>query len=85
METSPKSRVARLVEEIVKALVDHEEMVYVLEVEEERSVILKLMVHPDDVTKVIGRKGVHIDALRRIIHAVVQKEGKRYILEILGG
>jgi predicted RNA-binding protein YlqC (UPF0109 family) len=32
---------------------------------------------------VIGKKGIHADAIRRIVHAIGGKTKKRYVLEIL--
>jgi hypothetical protein len=75
--------VKALVEAIVKALVDHPEAVFVNEVEGAHSCVLELSVAPDDVGKVIGKKGIHADAIRRIVHAVGGKTKKRYVLEIL--
>lgn len=72
-----------LVESIVKALVDHPDQVVVSEVEGTHSCVIELSVSPDDVGKVIGKKGIHADAIRRIVHAVGGKNKKRYVLEIL--
>lgn len=72
-----------LVEAIVRALVDHPDQVAVTEVEGTHSCVLELSVAPDDVGKVIGKKGIHADAIRRIVHAVGGKNKKRYVLEIL--
>ena len=75
--------VKSLVEAIVKALVDHPDQVLVTEVEGTHSCVLELSVAPEDVGKVIGKKGIHADAIRRIVHAVGGKNKKRYVLEIL--
>ncbi len=72
-----------LVEAIVRALVDHPDQVRVTEVGGQHSCVLELSVAPDDVGKVIGKKGIHADAIRRIVHAVGGKNKKRYVLEIL--
>jgi predicted RNA-binding protein YlqC (UPF0109 family) len=72
-----------LVVAIVRAIVDHSEIVSIREVEGAQAVILELSVHPDDVGKVIGKRGIHADAIRRIVHAIGGKQKKRYILEIL--
>jgi uncharacterized protein len=72
-----------LVEEIVKAIVDHPEDVVVSEVEGSHSTVLELKVARDDVGKVIGKKGVHADAIRRLVHAIGGKQKRRYILEII--
>ena len=80
---APLVDVKALVEAIVKALVDHPDQVVLSEVEGTHSCVLELSVAPDDVGKVIGKKGIHADAIRRIVHAVGGKNKKRYVLEIL--
>lgn len=72
-----------LIEAIVRALVDNPESVSVREIEGTNSCVLELSVAPSDVGKVIGKKGIHADAIRRIVHAVGGKNKKRYVLEIL--
>ena len=72
-----------LVEAIVRALVDQPDKVHVTEIEGTHSCVLELTVAPEDVGKVIGKKGIHADAIRRIVHAVGGKNKKRYVLEIL--
>lgn len=75
--------IKQLIEFIVRALVDHPDQVRVTQVEGTNSVVLELAVAPVDVGKVIGKKGIHADAIRRIVHAVGGKTKKRYVLEIL--
>jgi predicted RNA-binding protein YlqC (UPF0109 family) len=75
--------VRELVEEMVKAMVDHPEEVVVSEVEGTHSCVLELSVARPDVGKVIGKRGVHADAIRRIVHAIGGKKKKRYVLEII--
>lgn len=75
--------VRELVEELVKALVDNPEDVRCTEVEGVHSCVLELHVAPEDVGKVIGKKGVHADAIRRLVHAIGGKKKMRYVLEIL--
>ena len=75
--------VKELVETIVKALVDHPDQVQCYEVEGTHSCVLELEVAKEDVGKVIGKRGIHADAIRRIINAVGGKNKKRYVLEIL--
>jgi len=79
----PLVDVKGLVEVIVKALVDHPDRVVLTEVEGTHSCVLEVSVAPEDVGKVIGKKGIHADAIRRIVHAVGGKNKKRYVLEIL--
>ena len=68
---------------IVKELVDNPESVEVQEVVGERTTVLELKVHTDDIGKVIGRKGRIINALRVIIKSAAVKEGKIITLELI--
>ena len=72
-----------LVELMVKSLVDKPEEVVVSEVEGRHSAVIELKVAPEDIGKVIGKKGAHAQALRTIISAAGGKRKKRYVLEIL--
>ena len=72
-----------LVELMVKSLVDKPEEVVVSEVEGRHSAVIELKVAPEDIGKVIGKKGAHAQALRTIISAAGGKRKKRYVLEII--
>lgn len=72
-----------LIEAIVKAIVDQPDRVVLTEIEGSQACVLELSVAPEDIGKVIGKKGVHADAIRRIVHAVGGKHKRRYVLEIL--
>ena len=69
--------------QIVKELVDHPDDVIVKEVVGERTTVLELKVHQDDIGKVIGRKGRIINSLRVIIKSAAVKDGKIVSLELL--
>lgn len=72
-----------LLDYLAKALVDHPEDVRIEVIEGERSVILQLKVHPDDIGKVIGKQGRIAQALRTLVKAAATKQGKNAIVEIL--
>ncbi len=72
-----------LVEVIAKALVDKPEEVEVRLIEGKHATVLELKVAKDDVGKIIGKKGNHIQAIRTILTAASGKTEKRYTLEIL--
>jgi predicted RNA-binding protein YlqC (UPF0109 family) len=72
-----------LVEFIAKSLVDNPNSVFVKEVEEEQSIILKLTVAPEDMGKIIGKQGRIAKAIRTVIKAVAVKQNKRVIVEIV--
>jgi len=72
-----------LVETIVKAMVDHPDEVEVTEVTGQHSCIIELKVAQSDIGKVIGKRGIHAQAIRTLIIAAGGKLKKRYVLEII--
>jgi len=72
-----------LVEFIVKSLVDDPSQVYVSEIGGETSVMLELRVGPEDMGRVIGKKGRTVNAIRSLVQILAAKQGKRVTLEIL--
>jgi predicted RNA-binding protein YlqC (UPF0109 family) len=75
--------VKRLLEDIVKALVDKPDEVKINEVLGEHAHVLELRVAKEDLGKVIGKGGAHASAIRTLLAAASGKEKKRYILEII--
>ncbi len=82
-DESPVFSAAELVTEIVRALVDHPDEVQCRTVEGNHSCVIEIEVAEEDVGKVIGRKGIHADAIRRLVHAIGGKQKIRYVLEII--
>jgi predicted RNA-binding protein YlqC (UPF0109 family) len=72
-----------LVEYIVKTLVDDPSQVNISVVEGQRSTILELKVAPEDIGKVIGKRGRIAKAIRTVLTAATARSGKRTELEIL--
>ncbi len=72
-----------LVEQMVKAIVDHPEKVKVTQLDGERSSILELRVAPEDMGKVIGKQGRNAQAIRVVLAAAGMKLKKRVNLEII--
>ena len=70
-------------EYVVKGLVQHPEEVTVTPVEREGTTVYELRLNPQDVGKIIGRQGRTVKALRSLLHAAGQKQGRRYVLEIV--
>jgi predicted RNA-binding protein YlqC (UPF0109 family) len=75
--------VKELLEYLARALVDKPDSVEVTTVEGEKSIILQLRVDPEDVGKVIGKKGRIAQAMRTLIKASATKEGRNAIVEII--
>ena len=72
-----------LLEYLARSLVDNPDGVEVSTVEGERSIILQLRVDPDDVGKVIGKKGRIAQAMRTLVKASATREGRNAIVEII--
>ena len=74
----------KLLEEIVKTIVDKPDEVKVEVNESENTIVYELNVGDGDLGKVIGKKGRNVNAIRTLLSASNAKEGgKRAILEII--
>ncbi|HVM18079.1 MAG TPA: KH domain-containing protein [Gaiellaceae bacterium] len=74
---------AELLEYLARQLVDSPGDVRVEEAEDANGAVLRLHVAPDDVGKVIGRKGRIARALRSVVRASGTSRRERYLLEIV--
>ena len=74
---------AALLDYLARQLVDEPDEVRVEEVEDAGGIVLRLHVAPDDVGKVIGRKGRIARALRTVVRASGTRRRERYLLEIV--
>ncbi|MBQ2864821.1 MAG: KH domain-containing protein [Clostridia bacterium] len=73
----------QLVSYIVKSLVDNPDKVEVTtEQESEKVVIVKVVVDPADLGKVIGKGGRIASSIRTIIKSASAKSGRRFIVKI---
>ena len=74
----------KLLEDIVKSIVDKPDEVKVNVNESENTIVYELNVGEDDLGKVIGKKGKNVNSIRTLLSASNAKEGgKRAILEII--
>lgn len=72
-----------LVEILAKALVDSPDDVEVTEHEDDKGVVIKLKVAPDDMGKVIGKQGRIAKSIRSVVKAAAFKENKKVIVDIV--
>jgi len=68
---------------LARSLVDEPDRVTVAELEGVRGLVYEVRAAPADVGKLIGRGGRTVRALRRVLRAVGQREGRRVELEVL--
>jgi uncharacterized protein len=73
----------KLVEVLVRNLVDNPEQVSVNTVESPRAVTLEVRVAEGDMGKVIGRQGKVAKAVRTVVKAAAVKDGRRVSVEFL--
>ena len=83
MSSDNHQRAANFVRDAVRLLVDNEDAVSVTVVAGRQNVVLEVVAAASYTGKVIGKKGIHADAIRRIIHAYSGKVKTRYIIEIV--
>lgn len=73
----------QFVEYIVKSLVNNPDDVTVERTIDEKGVLLMLTVNPDDLGRVIGKRGVTAQSLRTLLRALGTKNDARYNLKIV--
>jgi len=73
----------QFVEYIVKSVVGHPEDVSVERIIDEKGVLLQLTVNPEDLGRVIGKKGSTAQSLRTLLRALGVKNDARYNLKIV--
>ena len=72
----------KLLEFLVKSIVNHPEDLIVKEKEEEGQIDLDLQVNPEDIKIVIGKNGKTIKAIRELLKIKAIKEKKRFNLNL---
>ena len=73
----------QFVEYVIKALVGHPDDVVVERLIDEKGVLLTLTVNPEDLGRVIGRRGSTAQSLRTLLRALGTKNDARYNLKIV--
>ena len=73
----------QFVEYVVKSLVGYPDDVVVERIIDEKGVLLTLTVNPDDLGRVIGKRGVTAQSLRTLLRALGTKNEARYNLKIV--
>jgi predicted RNA-binding protein YlqC (UPF0109 family) len=73
----------QFIEYIVKSLVGHPDAVKVERRIDEKGVLLELTVDPEDLGRVIGKRGATAQSLRTLLRALGTKNDARYNLKII--
>jgi predicted RNA-binding protein YlqC (UPF0109 family) len=73
-----------LIEYVTPWLVDNPDDVTITEVESESGgLVLEISVHPDDMGKIIGKRGRIIHSLRTLARAAGQRDGSSVMVEVV--
>jgi len=72
----------KVIEHIIKSLVDDEEAVKLKVTEEDDKVNVEVSVADRDMGRVIGKEGATVSAIRTILKNCNSKDGKRYFIQI---
>jgi hypothetical protein len=62
-------KLVEFTEYLVKELVKQPDLVSVIQLEDEESFIIQILVSQDDISKVIGKEGININAIRTLVQA----------------
>ncbi|MFZ1300965.1 MAG: KH domain-containing protein [Candidatus Microsaccharimonas sp.] len=73
----------QFIEYIVKSVVGHPDDVIVDRIIDEKGVLLTLTVNPEDLGRVIGKRGITAQSLRTLLRALGTKNDARYNLKIV--
>lgn len=73
----------QFVEYIVKSLVGNPDDVVVDRIVDEKGVLLTLTVNPEDLGRVIGKRGITAQSVRTLLRALGTKNDARYNLKIV--
>ena len=72
----------QFVEYIVKTLVNNPDKVQITRTIDEKGVLLSLEVDPEDVGRIIGRRGATAQSIRTLLRALGTKNDARYNMKI---
>lgn len=73
----------QFIEYIVKSLVGNPEAVSIERTVDEKGVLLELTVDPEDLGRVIGKRGATAQSMRNLLRALGTKNEARYNLKII--
>jgi len=74
----------KLLKYIINGLVTHPKNINIKQQESDYGLItLDLQVHPDDIGRIIGKRGSTIEAIRKLIKIKAVITGKRYNLNLI--
>jgi predicted RNA-binding protein YlqC (UPF0109 family) len=70
-------------QKVIPDLLDHPEDLKLIELAGEKSVIIELRCHQEDVGKIIGKNGKTISAIRTLLGMAAARQGLRSMIEVV--
>lgn len=68
---------------LIRPLVDHPSDVQLTALDGEKTLVLELRCHQEDLGKVIGKSGKTIQAVRQLLSSLAARQGRRAVLEVV--
>ena len=68
---------------ILRPLVDHPDALQLTPLDGEKTLVLELRCHENDLGKVIGKSGKTITAVRTLLSSVAARQGRRALIEVV--
>ncbi|MGI6250756.1 MAG: KH domain-containing protein [Anaerolineaceae bacterium] len=78
-----KDNLTGLLEYLVKSLVDKPEEVVIDSYESGKTIHLELQVDPDDIGRVIGKRGRVANAMRALLRVVAARQGTQVAMDVV--
>ena len=64
-------------------LADHPDKITVAEMQGNKTIVLEMRCHPDDMGRLIGKNGRTINALRTLLETLAAKQKRKAMLEVV--
>ena len=68
---------------LLRGLVDRPEDLKISVIEDEFSIIVSVVPHPEEFGKLIGKRGVYADAVRKLWSACYRRDGKKFTYNVV--
>ena len=72
----------KLIQTIIVPLVDYPENINISKDEQDSSITFNIDVHEEDISRIIGKKGRMIKAIRTIVSGSMNEYGKKVFVEV---